>query len=303
MTFDTFQKETKIIAQGESLLKKNQAIDFKDAYGILLTEYKALAKISRRLVRMSDRSEETLRETNEGLKIARDAAEAAKEETRQFIAMISHELRTPLAILQSEVELLSEGIRQPTPEHLASLQDEISHFTRLINDMFELSLSDIHALHFEKAAIDLQSLLQRSVTQFKPMFADKNMTVQMKDAGDAMPFWGDAQRINQVMANVLKNSYHYTDAGGQLQISTYVKNDTYGIEFADSSPGLTDQALDKIFQRFFRGESSRNRATGGAGLGMSICQSIMTEHGGKISATHSPLGGICIGLSFPISEE
>jgi len=216
--------------------------------------------------------------------------------------MISHELRTPLAILQSEVELLSEGIRQPTPENLASLQDEIRNFTRLINDMFELSLSDIHALNFEKDEIDLQSLLQRSVNQFEPLFADKHITVQIQNEGETMPFWGDAQRINQVMANVLKNSYHYTDAGGQLQISTYVKHDTYGIEFADSAPGLTDQALDKIFLRFFRGESSRNRATGGAGLGMSICQSIIAEHGGKISAAHSPLGGIRIDLSFPVTR-
>jgi len=303
MKFDTFQHENQVIDNGEQLLNEESSTDFHRAYQVLLEEYKALSKISRRLVRMSDRNEETLREANQQLEIARDTAETAKEETRQFLAMISHELRTPLAILQNEVELLSDGIRQPTSDNLQSLQEEITHFTRLINDMFEISLSDINSLSYEKETIDLQELLDKTVSQFEAMFADKDIIIQQSESDNAMLYWGDSQRIRQVFFNILKNSCNYTNSSGKLRVNCRIVENCYIIEFSDSQPGLTDHALEKIFQRFFRGESSRNRATGGAGLGMAICQNIMLEHKGIIAATHSDLGGICIRLKFPMDEH
>ena len=180
MEFDTFQTETKIIETGESLLADNEGVNFKAQYRELLNAYKTLTKTSQRLIRLSDRSEEALRQANEELKRAKEVAEAAKEETREFIAIISHELRTPLAILQNEIELLTEGIRQPSPENLQSLGEEISHFSRLINDMFELSLTDINALNYLKENLDLMDLLQKTVAQLQPMLAKKNITLNTR---------------------------------------------------------------------------------------------------------------------------
>ncbi len=292
MGFDTFEDETKIIKIGEALLTHDDSVDFKAQYRALLDAYKALTKISQRLIRMSDRSEEALRRANEALEIA-------KEETREFIAIISHELRTPLAVLQSEVELLNEGIRQPTAENLASLGEEVTHFSRLINDMFELSLTDINALNYIKEELNLMDLLQKIVAQFEPMLTEKNITLRVLSENQPMLVWGDAQRIWQVFSNIIKNSCNYTDVGGRLLIESRVEKGRFVIEFADSAPGLSNQALDKIFNRFFRGESSRNRATGGAGLGMAICAGIMAEHQGEISAQHADLGGVMIRLIFP----
>jgi len=299
MEFDTFQNETNIIKIGESLLVDHKDVDFKAQYQELLNAYKALTKTSRRLIRLSDRSEETLRQANEELKRAKEIAEAAKEETREFIAIISHELRTPLAILQNEVELLNEGIRQPTPENLHSLSEEITHFSRLINDMFDLSLTDVNALNYIKENLDLMDLLQKTVAQLQPMLAKKNITLKTMYKEQSMPICGDAQRLRQVFSNVIKNSSNYTNRDGRLLINTDSTEHHYIIEFADSAPGLSDQALNKIFNRFFRGESSRNRSTGGAGLGMAICKGIMIEHQGEISAHHADLGGILIRLTFP----
>ena len=301
MGFDTFEDETKVINQAQANLENAEIGDFKPHYQDLLTAYQDLTKISRRLVRMSDRSEEALRDANEELKIARDAAEAAKEETKEFIAMISHELRTPLAVLQSEVELISEGIRQPNEENLQSLQDEVSHFTRLINDMFELSLTDIHALNCVKEESDLLEILRISLQQFEPMFAEKSIQLNFNPNDiDQISANVDQQRIKQVFTNILKNSRNYTDAGGQIQVSVVKTASEAIISFADSAPGLDEKGLQKLFNRFFRGESSRNRATGGAGLGMAICKGIMEAHQGRIDADQSELGGVLIQLRFPL---
>lgn len=300
MGYDTFQDETKIIEQAEANLESVEAGDFRAHYQQLVSDYKDLTKTSRRLVRMSDRSEEALRQANEDLKIARDAAEAARQETREFIAMISHELRTPLAVLKSEIELLSEGIRQPDEKSLNSLSEEVTHFSHLINDMFELSLSDISSLNYHEEQCDLGEILAKTVEQFEPQFAEKNIQVTLHGyQEDQTPFTGDAQRLKQVFNNILKNSCHYTDPNGQLAVSLTSSKDSYQIDFADSKPGLDPAGIDKLFNRFYRGESSRNRATGGAGLGMAICQSITNHHGGTISAHTSDLGGLLIRLVFP----
>ena len=204
---------------------------------------------------------------------------------------------------KSEVELISEGIRKPSQENLASLQDEINHFTRLINDMFELSLTDINALNYQKDHFDICDVLLKTVDQFEPLFIDKNIQIHIMNTDDEMRFYGDSQRIRQVITNILKNSCNYTDHGGQIRINSNREAEHFVVEFSDSAPGLSDEAIEKVFQRFFRGENSRNRTTGGAGLGMAICESIMTEHKGKISANHSDLGGISVRLYFPINVD
>ncbi len=165
--------------------------------------------------------------------------------------------------------------------------------------MFELSLTDINALNYLKENLDLMGLLQKTVTQLQPMLSKKDITLNTLYKKQPMPIYGDAQRIRHVFSNVIKNSGNYTNKDGQLLISTDSTEHHYVIEFADSAPGLSDQALNKIFHRFFRGESSRNRSTGGAGLGMAICRGIMIEHQGEMSAHHSNLGGILIRLIFP----
>lgn len=300
MGYDTFQDEKKVIEQAEVALEASEIEDFRPHFQQLVADYKDLTKTSRRLVRMADRSEEALRQANEDLKLARDAAEAARQETREFIAMISHELRTPLAVLKSEIELLSEGIRKPDEKSLNSLGEEVTHFSHLINDMFELSLSDISALNYLEEECDLGNTLAKTLEQLEPQFTEKNIEVTLSGyQPDQTPFEGDAQRLKQVFSNILKNSCHYTDPEGQLQVTINSDDEQYLIEFSDSKPGLDQTGVDKLFNRFYRGESSRNRATGGAGLGMAICQSITAHHGGAISAHTSPLGGLLIRLVFP----
>ena len=299
MGFHTFQDEQKIIENADKLLESDEGIDFKAEYYELLKAYKALTKTSRRLVKMSDRSEAALLKANDELTLATEAAERARRETKEFIAMISHELKTPIAVLKSEVELLSEGIRQPNKKNLASLSEEVMQFNHLIRDMFELSLTDSNMLSYVFVECDLLELLEKTVKQIEPRFNDKDITLQFRTCDTSAPLFADPQRIKQVLNNIAKNSWQYTEQGGQVRIALEMDETHFHIHFMDSEPGLTDEALNKIFHRFYRGEGSRSRSTGGAGLGMAICQGIMDAHHGQIVASHSILGGLHIRLSFP----
>jgi len=307
MTFDTFQDEIQVVKSAEALLKSPEEVDFQAEYKKLIGDYKNLTKVSRRLVKMSDRSEESLRDSNEQLQIAKEAADASREETRQFIAMISHELRTPLAILKSEVELLCVGIRKPNTENLDSLSEEVDHFSRLINDMFELSLTDINALNYQKEECDVVDLLTRTTQQFSSIFVEKKLALEFDAPKNTIVIHMDEQRIKQVFGNIIKNSGNYTDSGGKLVVSMRTEmveeSKQCIIEFSDTAPGLDDDGISKIFNRFYRGERSRSRSTGGAGLGMSICKGIMKVHKGSISAQHSNLGGVTIVITLPITKN
>lgn len=218
---------------------------------------------------------------------------------RDFMADVSHELRTPLAVLRGELEALQDGVRQPTPESLISLQAEVGILTKLVNDLHQLSLSDHGALAYRKTQLDAIRLLQIAIASFHGRFQSKNITVVATLPEQAIIF-GDPDRLNQLFHNLLENSLRYTNEGGRLEIQAQLDDDALTLHWQDTKPGLSDEQLQRIFERFYRTESSRNRASGGSGLGLAICHNIVEAHGGKISASHSTLGGLRITVVFPL---
>ncbi|CNB48165.1 signal transduction histidine-protein kinase BaeS [Yersinia frederiksenii] len=223
---------------------------------------------------------------------------------RDFMADVSHELRTPLAVLRGELEALQDGVRQPTPESLISLQAEVGILTKLVNDLHQLSMSDRGALAYRKTQLDAVRLLQIAIASFRGRFQSKNMLITTHMPEHAVMF-GDPDRLNQLFHNLLENSLRYTNEGGQLEIFAKLhlspqQEETLTLVWQDSKPGLSDEQLQRIFERFYRTESSRNRASGGSGLGLAICHNIVEAHGGKINAEHSPLGGLQITVVFPL---
>jgi two-component system sensor histidine kinase BaeS len=216
---------------------------------------------------------------------------------RAVMADVSHELRTPLAILRGELEALQDGVRQPTPASLNSLQAEVSTLTKLVDDLHQLSLSDLGALAYRKSPVDCVHLLQIAVASFRERFRAKGLEIVTLLPEQALLF-GDPDRLNQLFNNLLENSLRYTDAGGKLEIGAEQLPGCLRIYWQDSEPGVTDEQLARIFERFYRTEGSRNRASGGSGLGLSICQNIVEAHNGTINAQHSPLGGVRITVEF-----
>ena len=121
----------------------------------------------------------------------------------------------------------------------------------------------------------------------------------MTEATDNGTIFGDAERLRQLFGNLLDNSLKYTDPGGELSIKVMKDGGIVMIDVRDSAPGVADAELEKLFERLFRVESSRNRATGGAGLGLAICRNIVKAHEGSIIAKPSPLGGVWIRVELP----
>lgn len=219
---------------------------------------------------------------------------------RQWVADISHELRTPLAVLRGEIEAMQDGVRACTPESIHSLHDEIVRLGGLVNDLHQLSLSDAGSLVYRKEVLEVVEVLQRSVDFHRQEFARKNIDLQL-DLPHAEPvkLLADPEKLRQLFGNLLDNSLKYTNGNGTLVIRLKASEDMIRIDFQDSAPGVSAHELPKLFDRLYRVESSRNRATGGSGLGLSICKNIVEAHEGAITAQSSPLGGVWIGIIFP----
>lgn len=221
---------------------------------------------------------------------------------QQWIGDISHELRTPLAVLRGEIEAMLDRVRQATPEALNSLHTEVMRLERLVDDLFQLSMSDIGALTYRKKNLDLVDLIEESLGSFIKKFSDKKISVaiELPEKGKVIVF-GDPDRLKQLFENLFNNSFRYTDQGGQLKIEMELSDTTVKILIEDSEPGVLPDEITKLFDRLYRVESSRNRALGGTGLGLAICRNIVEAHEGTITALTSKLGGIMIKIVLPLA--
>ncbi|MEN8135913.1 MAG: ATP-binding protein [Thermodesulfobacteriota bacterium] len=223
---------------------------------------------------------------------------------RQWVADISHELRTPLAVLRGELEALQDGVRQPTPEAIRSLHSEMMRLSRLVDDLFQLSLSDIGALTYRKENVDVAAILNQAAKSFEAEFSERNIKLIIDiPAEREISLFGDPERLQQLFDNLFTNSLKYTDPDGSLNIDAQSAAGYTKIIFQDSGPSVSPAEIDKLFDRLYRVENSRNRATGGAGLGLAICRNIVEAHGGAITAEPSPLGGVLIRIKLPLGEQ
>ena len=220
---------------------------------------------------------------------------------RDFMADVSHELRTPLAVLRGELEAIEDGVRAATPEALHSLQGEVATLSQLVDDLYELSLSDAGALAYRLHELDFRALLTSTVDSMRMRFVQRDLRIELQLPSRALTVNADEARLQQLFHNLLENSLRYTDCGGQLRVGVLETADWLQIDFQDSAPGVAAETLPRLFERFFRSEGSRNRATGGAGLGLAICRNIAEAHGGTIEALASPLGGLWIAVRLPRS--
>lgn len=219
---------------------------------------------------------------------------------RQWVADISHELRTPVAILQGEIEALQDGIRQPDPDSLRSLHGEVLRLARLVEDLYQLAMSDLGALTYQKKNLDIIGLLKETIATHHTKFSDKGITLTSTlPTKKTVEIFGDAERLRQLFANLLNNSLKYTNAGGELRLDMTCHAHNVTIDFQDSAPGVAEVDMKRVFERLYRVETSRNRETGGAGLGLAICRNIVEAHQGKISAQSSPLGGLWVQVELP----
>lgn len=220
---------------------------------------------------------------------------------RDFMSDVSHELRTPLAVLRGELDAVEDGIRPLTLGAVASLQAEVATLGKLVDDLYELSLSDLGALNYRMAQVDVAALLRSALDGFGPRFAAQRIEVAL-DAPAAAICLADPDRLRQLFVNLFENTLRYTDAGGRCMVQLKIAGRALRIDFSDSAPGVPDDKLALIFERFYRADPSRSRASGGAGLGLAISRNIVEAHQGSIAAAPSPLGGLRLTVTLPLRQ-
>jgi len=229
--------------------------------------------------------------------------ESNEQMRRRFFADVSHELRTPLSILQGELEALEDGIRPLSRASLKSLQAEVATLSVLVRDLYDLSLADVGALTYRFEQVNLTELIQAALHAFGERFAVRRIALETDwAAGEPLLIEGDPDRLRQLLNNLLENSMRYTYPDGRLRVALKRVDATAQIDFQDSEPAVPPELLPRVFERLFRVEPSRSRGSGGAGLGLALCKSIIEAHHGEIRAKTSPLGGLWIEIMLPLEK-
>ncbi|OYY74958.1 MAG: hypothetical protein B7Y40_03145 [Gammaproteobacteria bacterium 28-57-27] len=236
------------------------------------------------------------------------ALEHQERGRRAWLADVSHELRTPLAILKGEIEALQDGVRPLDARALASLREEAERLDRLIDDLYQLVRAEQEVIAHDMQPLDPIELVHAAAERFRARFRQAGLEFSVDcsahtPAQQRARVLGDAQRLHQVLANMLENSARYTQAPGRVYLHCQIGAQTARITLEDSAPGVPDTAMPRLFERFYRVESSRNREHGGAGLGLAMCQTLVLAHGGQLEAFSSTLGGLGLRLTLPLQIE
>ncbi len=228
------------------------------------------------------------------------ALEKTESTRRNLMADVSHEFRTPLAVLRAELEAMEDGVRPLSRESLHSLLAEVATLNKLVGDVHDLAIADLGALSYRRTRVNAGEILRTCVAAFQARFEQRQLRAEVDIAGEELMVFADEGRLQQLLNNLLENSVRHTDAGGRLAVGARRSDGDALLVIEDSAPGVPDEVLPRLFERFFRVDASRSRATGGSGLGMAICRGIVEAHAGRILAAPSALGGLRIEVRLPL---
>ena len=228
--------------------------------------------------------------------------ERAEQLRRNLVADVAHELRTPLSNIQGYLEAIRDRVMKPNAATIRSLNEEAALLSRLVNELQELSLAEAGELKLVYQAEDIAKLVKQAVTPWQPKIAAKEISLSL-DLPDNLPLVNiDWQRINQVLHNLLENAVAHTRKGGTINVSAITQGDWVEVCVSDTGEGIPAEDLPHIFERFYRVDKSRARATGGSGLGLTIAKRLVEAHGGTITV-QSELGkGSRFSFTLPIAE-
>ncbi len=230
-----------------------------------------------------------------------DGLEQQEQLRRQLTGDVAHELRTPLATLQSHLEALIDGIWQPDRQHFVSCHEEILRMNRLVGDLERLARIESDPAPLQKEEVDLRQVAQNAIALYATEAALKEVEVRLQ--GGSAVLQGDRDKLSQVAVNLLSNALKFTPKGGRVTITLSVSDGFATLEVADSGPGVPPEHLPHIFERFYRADPSRNRSTGGSGIGLAIVKAIAERHGGSVTAHNSRRGGACFVVTLPRKEK
>lgn len=226
----------------------------------------------------------------------------AQEARRNQTADIAHELRTPLTVLQGTLEAMVDGIYPTDRENLQAALAQVRTLSRLVEDLRLLAQADAGELTLNRTVLDLGAFLEEVVEAHRLQAQERQITLALERPSALPLVLADRDRLAQVMGNLLANALRYTPPGGRIAVQVVPRGREVAVSVADNGPGVPASNLPHLFERFWRRDSSRQRATGGSGLGLSIARHIVEAHGGHIWAEPTPGGGLTVTFTLPTAE-
>ncbi len=232
------------------------------------------------------------------------AASLAESEQlrRNLVADVSHELRTPLTIIQGDLQAILDGVYPLDMAQVASLYDETRLLTRLVEDLHELALAEAGQLRLERQPVDMAGLARTVIAQFARVAEAEDVQLTLDVEDDLPPVIGDADRLAQVLGNLLSNAVRHTPAGGQITVRAGRVGEQVRIQVADTGAGIAPEDLPHVFDRFYRADKSRSRRNGGAGLGLAIVRQLVAAHSGQVEVSSTVGQGTTFTVWLPLSR-
>lgn len=222
----------------------------------------------------------------------------------KWMSDVTHELKTPLTVLRGQLIGVQDGVFIADEQRVQLFIDQIDSMSNIVNDLYQLSITDVGGLTYKKQPLNPIQILLQVADSFTAKFEQKKLYVDCSQLAQLMAdkkcsVLADKDRIRQLFVNLFENCCRYTAANGQIQISAQIVAKQLHIQIQDSAPGVPLAIQDKLFERFYRVEPSRNRGYGGSGLGLALCKQIIDAHQGEISTSDSSLGGLSINITLP----
>jgi signal transduction histidine kinase len=230
-----------------------------------------------------------------------DALARTEQLRRGMVADVAHELRTPLTNLRGYLEALRDGVAEPRREMLESLYEEAVLLTNLVDDLQDLALLEAGGLTLRLRPVDVAALLSAPVFGLTPRAKSEGITLVVDVPSELPRVCVDAQRIGQVVRNLVSNALVYTPAGGTVQVCARECDDMLWVDVRDTGCGIATEHLPNVFERFYRADASRSRATGGAGIGLALVKQFVTAHGGTVNVASTEGVGTCFSFSLPVT--
>jgi len=247
--------------------------------------------------RVRDLPRDELGQLGESLNTLADSLKYVQALRQQMTANVAHDLRTPLATIQSHLEGMIDDVIPVSTANLESLLDEVKRLSGLVEDLQEIALADQAIHHFKYEPIALEEFLQILINKKTPLFAEKGLHLLFKSTGPVQ-LVSDRKSLSKIMDNLLSNAHKYTAPGGHVTITLSHTTEKVHIEVTDTGIGISEVDLPYIFERFYRTDQSRNRESGGFGLGLTIVKELVEALGGTITVRSQPGQGSTFTINF-----
>lgn len=235
-----------------------------------------------------------LRSLSESFNEMASSLERSDRQRRDMLADIAHELRTPLSVIRGRLEGIVDGIYSEDGSQVSMALEQTYLLQRLVDDLRLLTLAETRQLQFDKRSVNISSVIERALEIFSAEAQEKNISLSFPEKIENFSAFIDPQRFEQVMSNLIGNSLRYVPEGGKVWVTAGKTSEGVCITVNDNGPGVAEGDLPFIFDRFWRKDKSRARASGGTGLGLAIAKQLIEAQGGTITANNLPEGGLQI---------